>query len=105
MRCRSGPEHRLPGPPPTHPFSRSTMSNIDPTREHPREAGLGPRVERRAYTLAFLPSQTLCYEFSAWQNQRSIHALSTMIVGLEGEVPLRMLREHRSIRCLRGSRI
>lgn len=37
MRLRSGPEHRLPGPPPTHPFSRSTMSNIDPTREHPRE--------------------------------------------------------------------
>jgi hypothetical protein len=43
------------------------MSNIDPTREHPREAGISPRVEERAYTLADLLSQTLCYQFSAWQ--------------------------------------
>src|SRR6185295_12550934 len=64
MRLRSGPEHRLPGPPPTHPFSRSTMSNIDPTREHPREAGSSPHVEERAYTLGHWASQIFCYEFS-----------------------------------------
>src|SRR6185312_15650472 len=87
MRLRSGPEHRLPGPPPTHPFSRSTMSNIDPTREHPREAGSSPRVEERAYTPRADPESNSLLRIFGMADQRSIHALFLMIVALDGGTP------------------
>src|SRR5882672_11869814 len=80
MRLRSGPEHRLPGPPPTHPFSRSTMSNIDPTREHPREAGSSPRVEERAYTPRGIAESNSLLRIFGMPAQHNIHARFLMIV-------------------------
>src|SRR5882724_10760817 len=80
MRLRSGPEHRLPGPPPTHPFSRSTMSNINPTREHPREAGSSPRVEERAYTPRSIAESNSLLRIFGMPAQHNIHARFLMIV-------------------------
>ena len=58
------------------------MSNIDPTREHPREAGSSPHVEERAYARALGESNSLLRIF-AMPDQHNIRAHSPIIVVLE----------------------
>ena len=56
------------------------MSNIDPTREHPREAGSSPRVEERAYTPRGNAESNSLLRIFGMPDQRSIHGLFLMIV-------------------------
>ena len=56
------------------------MSNIDPTHEHPREAGSSPRVEERAYTPRGIAESNSLLRIFGMPDQRSIHALFLMIV-------------------------
>ena len=83
------------------------MSNIDPTREHPREAGSSPRVEERAYTPHRAAESNSLLRIFGMPDQRSIHALLLMIVLPEGW-PRRVLTisgELRTITCVAGSGI
>ena len=80
------------------------MSNIDPTREHPREAGSSPRVEERAYTPRANAESNSLLRIFGMADQRSIHGLFLMIVpakeGLETAPPIS--GEDRTIRCAAG---
>jgi hypothetical protein len=83
------------------------MSNIDPTREHPREAGSSPRVEERAYTPRAIPESNSLLRIFGMADQRSIHALFLMIVVLGGgsRLALAISGELRTISCPAGSEI
>ena len=83
------------------------MSNIDPTREHPREAGSSPRVEERAYTPRAVAESNSLLRIFGMPDQRSIHARFLMIVLSEGwsRRVLTISGELRPVTCTAGSGI